>query len=301
MKIVYINKLSDIVNKENLCLALGYFDGIHLGHLQLIEECNKVAKEKGLTSALLTFDPAPNSVLRPSTYLGNINSLDDKLKIIESLGIEKVYVFKFCKELANLSKEEFISKILLKLKTKYIVCGFDFTFGYKGLGDSKFLQNYFDISIIDEYKVDGEKVSTSRIKNALINGDIKTCNKLLGYNFMISGPVIHGLKNGRKIGYPTANIDHNGYVLPKKGVYACYTYIDGKKYKSMVNVGNHPTISKLDKPIIESYILDFDEEIYNKNIKIEFIEYIRDEKKFENVENLKNRLNLDTKLIAKIL
>ena len=113
--------------------------------------------------------------------------------------------------------------------------------------------------------------------------------------------VVHGLKNGRKIGYPTANIDHNGYVLPKKGVYACYTYIDGKKYKSMVNVGNHPTISTLDNPIIESYILDFNEDIYEKNIKIEFIEYVREEKKFENIENLKNRINLDTKLIAKIL
>ena len=301
MEVIYINDLNDIRNSEELCLALGYFDGIHLGHLQLIEECNKIAKKKNLVSSLLTFDPAPSSILNPEKYLGNINSLNDKLDIIASLGIKKVFVFHFTKQLASLTKDEFVQNILLKLKIKHIVCGFDFTYGYMGLGNAEDLKNHFELSIIEEYKVDNKKVSTTRIKNCLLNGDIQTCNKLLGYNFTIKGKVVHGLKNGRKLGYPTANINHNGYILPKKGVYACYTYVDGIKYKSMVNVGNHPTISQLSEPIIESYIFDFNEDIYGKNITIEFIDYTREEKNFDNAENLKNRLNLDTKLIAKIL
>ena len=301
MKIKIIENINDIKESEKIAICLGYFDGIHLGHQKLIEECLRVSKEKGLVPSLLTFDPAPSKVLNKDKFRGNINSNEQKFKILEALGIEHVYVLKFDTSVASLSKDDFINSILKPLNVKSVICGFDFTFGYKGLGKPEYLKNFFDVSVVSEFLMDDLKVSTTRIANLISEGKVKDANRLLGYNYTITGEVVHGLKNGKKIGYPTANINDNGYLLPKKGVYACYTYIDGKKYKSMVNVGNHPTIECLKTPIIESYIFDFNQEIYGKTIGIEFIDYVRIEQNFNSIENLKSRLNLDTKLIANIL
>ena len=301
MKVTYIDDINNIKEQDKICLCLGYFDGLHLGHQELIKECIKVSKEKNLIPSLLTFDPSPNKVLNPEKFNGNINNIEQKIELLDKYGIQNVYILSFNKNIASLTKDEFINHILKPLNVNHIVCGFDFTYGYKGLGKGEDLKEFFEVSIVKEYLMDNEKVSTTRILKCLNDGDVKEAHRLLGYPYTIKGEVVHGLKNGKRIGYPTANIDDNGFYLPKNGVYACYTIIDGKKYKSMVNVGNHPTIQKLSKSIIESYIFDFNEEIYGKMIEISFIDYVRPEKNFNSVENLKNRLNLDTKLIANIL
>ncbi|MDY4787738.1 MAG: riboflavin biosynthesis protein RibF [Bacilli bacterium] len=301
MEVIYIDDLNKIENRQSLVMCLGYFDGLHLGHQELIKKCREVSKDKNLVSSLLTFDPSPSKVLNLKKFKGNLTSLEDRLNLINQFGIEKVFVLKFDLHVASITKEDFIKQILQKLNVKDVVVGFDFSFGKFGEGNNEYLKQFFNVHIVDELKYNGEKIASSYIANLLIDGDVSLANKLLGHNYIISGEVIHGYKNGKKIGYPTANINYGDYVLLKRGVYACYTYVNGCKYKSMVNVGSHPTIKELDKPIIESYIFDFYEDIYGQIIKIEFIKYIREEEKFSSLEKLKSRLNLDTKLIANIL
>lgn len=300
-----IIKLNDYFNLSTrpIVMCIGYFDGIHLGHQQLIINTVKIAQQQNMEPVLFTFDPSPSKVLNKRKYFGELTSLQDRDKLLQSMGINTLVVMDFNSQTMMKSPDDFIREIIIKMNVKTLVCGFDFRFGHLGKGNAKTLQNCteFNTIVIPSFDYDGAKVSTSRIVELLKNKSVNKANSLLGHNYKINGFVIRGLNNGGRIGYKTANIELGDYVMPSIGVYACYAHYNGNKYKAMVNVGIHPTISQLDKPIMEVHILFFDQDLYGKFLEIEFVEYIRDEVKFDNVDNLKSQLFMDTKTIAKIL
>ena len=278
MKVIYINNLNEIFNKEELSLMLGNFDGFHLGHKELLKVLLKINTKKGL----LTFCPHPSTIFNESKFY-SLDTIEDKEDYLKDY-IDYIIVLKTSKEILNSSKETFIN-FLIKNNVKSVVCGNDYTFGYKKEGNVKDL-NVFDLHLVKDFKIENKRVSSTLIRECLKNGEIEAANKLLGRYYFIKGIVTKGAKIGRTIGFPTANIEDTEYLLPKKGVYFCYAYVDDQKYKAMVNIGINPTINLIDKVRLEAHILDFNKDIYDKEIKIEFIKKLRDEKKFKSKEEL---------------
>ena len=289
--------LNDKVDLSNTYLTIGFFDGLHIGHKDLINK----AKELGEVS-LLSFSMDMKSILRnkePEFLL----TKKQKIEMLKSLGISKFIELRFDEKLKNSSKEEFLS-FLKELNPKGIIVGEDFTFSKNAEGKSKDLlklkEEGFEIYIIPLHQYNSIKISSTEIKNLLHQNKIEKANNLLGYNFFYDGIVIHGLENGRKINFPTANmkLEENKIKL-NHGVYKTLTCIDNKIYKSMTNIGNHPTIDKLNENIIETNIIDFNKDIYNKSIRVYFLSFIREQKDFKSLDNLKEQLNKDIE-IAKI-
>jgi len=277
-------------------IGLGYFDGVHLGHQELIKHISQMSQNKAVLSSILTFSDSIDKVLGKD-FLGEITPLNHRLKLFEELGIDICYVLEFNEEIAKLSKDDFITEILNKLNIQGCVCGQDYHFGYKGQGDINYLKEYFDVDVVD-FKIDSfdtsVKISSSTIIKYIKEGRIDVANSLLGKPYKIIGRVIKGLGNGHKIGFPTANIEYGDYVLPLNGVYAVKINVNNNEYKGLCNIGTHPTIDELNKESLEVYILDFDQDIYDEEVEISFIKRLRDEKHFENVENLKKQLKSDT-------
>lgn len=276
---------------ENSSLLLGYFDGVHKGHQELI----RLAKESSSFVSVLLFDRNIGSLLpETSKGLNELTPLDDKLDIFESFGVERAYIIHTDLAFLALSKDEFIQKVLLPINPRIIVVGEDYTFGRKKEGDVAYLKKAFNL-ITSPLLVDKlGKISTRTIISLIKEGNIAQANEELGYMYSIKGNVAHGLENGRKIGFPTANISPNKpYVIPKRGVYAGYVNLDNKKYQAIINVGNNPTVGKLKDDIIEAHVISFDDDIYNKDISISFLAYLRDEKKFESLEELRKQLEYD--------
>ena len=280
--------------EEGIALTLGYFDGLHIGHLSLINE----AKNSRRKSALLSFN-MDGITLKRNTLLTTLNDRED---ILEKLGVDYFLVLNFSKEVMQLSPQEFVEKILRKLNVKEVIIGHDYTFGYKKSGNKDYLiyynHRFFDVCLVPDIIRNGKKISTTYLLEELSNGNISLVNEFLTRNYKVKGRVVKGLNNGKTISYPTANIElSDPYALPKKGVYFTYTIVDGIRYKSMTNIGNHPTISPLSENIIETHIFDFSEDIYDKEIEIEFVEFLREEKKFSSLEELKEQLKKDESYI----
>ena len=196
---------------------------------------------------------------------------------------------------------DFINEFIVKTNIKHIICGFDFHFGKNGEGNFETLiqneKNDYEVSVIKKQEYNHHKISSSYLKEALTNGDVELVEKLLGRYYCVSGKVVHGLKNGRKIGFPTVNIDANNYFLPKNGVYGVIIVIDGKRYLGMANLGYNPTFNVLTKVSLEVNIFDFDQDVYGKNVTVFFIKKIRYEKRFNSIDELINQLNQDSKQI----
>lgn len=285
-------KIGDNVPKlENGSLLLGYFDGVHKGHQELI----RIAKENSSFSSVLLFDTNIGTLLPESKKdVRELTSLEDKLNIFESFGIDRAYIVHTDLAFLALRKEKFIQKVLKPINPSLIVVGEDYTFGYKKEGTISFLKEYFPIISSPLLKDSFGKVSTRTIISLIEKGDVKDANEELTYLYSLKGKVIHGLENGRKIHYPTANILlSNNYVIPKRGVYAGYVFLDSTKYQAIINIGNNPTVGKLKNDILEAHILNFNQDIYNKDIKVSFLDFIRDEKKFSSLEDLKIQLDYD--------
>ena len=283
--------------KDEISLCLGYFDGIHIGHIELI----KKAKESKYKSAILTFNMLGVNFKRNEL----ITSLADREKVLKELGLDYYFVLDFDESIMKLNPDEFIEKILHKLNVKEVVVGQDYTFAYKKSGNVDYLKNYenkfYDIKVVDDILFNDKKISTTEIISFIKDGKIDIANNLLNRPYKILGKVNKGLSNGKKIDFPTANINlSDKYVLPKNGVYFTYTIVDNVRYKSMTNVGVHPTISKLDKMIVETHIFNFNDNLYDKEIEIEFILYLRDETKFASLNELKEQLKKDKEEIMNI-
>ena len=293
MEVIRIS-LKSLVKLDDITLCLGYFDSLHLGHLTLIKKSMNLGKKVGV----LTMDPNPSSFFIDNVK--EINSIDDKIGILKEVGVDYFIILETDRELLNISAERFVKDILIPLGVKNVVCGFDYHFGKDKQGDSDMLSYYeeFDTYVCDPIVDNEEKVSTTLIKSLLKDGNIKRVNKLLTREYQIKGKVIRGNSLGHTIGYPTANIElDESKLYPKVGVYSGYAIVDGIKYLSMINIGTHPTIKELSKEIIEVHIINQNIDLYNKEITLIFKDFIRNEKKFNSLEELINQLDFDKEKI----
>lgn len=292
------------IDKNNippLAMALGYFDGVHLGHKRVILESKKTAEQKGLKSAVMTFDPHPSVVLRKSSmHVHYITPLKEKIQIIEELGVEYLFVVHFTEEFANLLPQEFIDQYIIGLNVQHVVAGFDYTYGRMGKGTMETLpfhsRGQFSFTTIPKYSIGVEKISSTWIRNYLIEGKMEQLPALLGRYYTTSGIVIHGDKRGRTLGFPTANVDLNSeYMIPPIGVYSVKMKVDGKWYSGVCNVGHKPTFKKETalKPSVEVHLFNFNDDIYGKEVQVEWHQYLRKEQKFSGINELIAQIERD--------
>ncbi|MCD8028241.1 MAG: bifunctional riboflavin kinase/FAD synthetase [Erysipelotrichaceae bacterium] len=298
MKVIHLDG-HRIPIKEHVVSAIGYFDGLHLGHMALVKEALNVSQTKGYKSALMTFDHQPGYILGYLKEEKYLSSMLDRKEILEKLGVDYLFIIDFSKDVAKLSPDTFIQKYIANASIEHLVCGFDFRFGYQNQGDASYLLDYpnLDISIIDEVIYNNEKISSSRIRQCLDQGHIEEANILLGRNYTITGKIIKGRQIGRTIGFATANIEYKNYYLPKRGVYVVKAYIHNQEYMGMCNIGLNPTFSELSHYSLEVNILDFDDDIYGEYLKVEFYDMIRGEKTFDNRQGLIQQLMHDQQYI----
>lgn len=282
-------------------MALGYFDGVHLGHQKVIGTAKQIAEEKGLTLAVMTFHPHPSHVLgRDKEPKDLITPLEDKINQIEQLGTEVLYVVKFNEVFASLSPKQFIDKYIIGLNVRHAVAGFDFTYGKYGKGTMETMPDDLDgkagCTMVEKLTEQDKKISSSYIRTALQNGDVELANVLLGQPYFIKGIVIHGDKRGRTIGFPTANVGlNNSYIVPPTGVYAVKAEVNGEVYNGVCNIGYKPTFyeKRPEQPSIEVNLFDFDQEVYGAAIKIEWYKRIRSERKFNGIKELTEQIEKD--------
>lgn len=286
-------------------ITLGNFDGVHIGHTRIIEKTVSIAREYGIKSFVVTFEPHPIAFFGHRVDL--LTNLEKKNQILETMGVDFHLVMAFNKELMMMDPEVFIREIIVKrLKAKYVVVGYDYKFGSRRKGDFELLKIFssrygYEAYRYDKVVVDNMTVSSSNIRKLLQMGDLSLANKMLGRYYSVLGQVVKGDGIGRLLSYPTANIVVEGFLIPKYGVYATLIDIDGKIYPCVTNVGVRPTIPGKNELRIESFIFGFNDDIYDKKVELFFVEFIRDEMKFENFDDLKNRIAIDCEIAKDIL
>lgn len=304
MKIIYLKEHEFVSSLQPSVIAIGYFDGLHLGHMQLIRRVEKIASQTGLKKGFMTFNQHPKIVFGQNDFQ-YLMTLQQKISIIEKRGFDYFFVIEFNQSVAQKKPDEFINDYIVKNHIKYIVCGFDFHFGDHGKGDSQTLKNLsqqkYQVDVIDKFEIEHKKVSSSLIRHYIHEGMISKANLLLDRPYCIRGKVIHGLKNGHKIGFPTANVEVGQYVILKRGVYAVYIYVNQRRYKGMANIGLNPTIGVLNKISLEVHIFDFDEDIYGETVDVDFIAYTRGEIHFDSLDQLSRQLESDKRYIDQLL
>lgn len=289
-----------------LVATIGFFDGVHRGHRFLIEKVIATAEAAGMASATITLDRHPSEILRPDSPTPLLSKLENKIKLLEQAGTDHVFVLHFNKELAALSAKAFMQRVLKEqLNVQKLIIGYDNKFGNNPKEDFDNYAAYgkeLGIEVIKcpEFTDDGMHICSSVIRKLITTGQIEAANKALGYEYTLRGKVVPGFQNGRKLGFPTANmgLNDNLSVIPKNGVYAVKIFIEGhdKPYFGMTNIGIRPTFHGKFVSI-ESNIFNFKEDIYGKNIGINFVKYIREEKKFDGLEELKQQLKADQQAI----
>lgn len=283
-------------NGINLCL--GFFDGLHQGHLSLIGQ----ALKDGHPTGVLTFDGNLKFLTDKREEAGLLTTVEDREQILDSLGVDYLFVVPFTSDIMNMSSQDFMEKILKPLRPSCLYVGADFSFGQGGKGTPQVLMEDFKVKVVSFLTTDrGLKISASYISALVRKGKVKEAAKWLGKNYSLSGQVVHGLGNGgAKLGYPTANIrPDKDYIVPMNGVYATYTVMEGKEFLSMTDIGFHPTIDKLMAVSIESNLFDFAGDAYSERVRLIFLDRIRDEKKFSSIEELIKQLAKDKEKILK--
>ena len=295
-------------NRYNVC-TVGYFDGVHLGHKKIIERLVSDAKKNDGKSILVSFWPHPRKVLYPNDHFDFIQSSDDKFKSLQKFGIDILYLIEFTEEFSNVTADDFIDQILeKKLKINKLIIGYNHHFGFRREGNFKYLAGKKDeLSFkIEEVKrkeiSENLNISSSEIRNKIKEGDISKANQMLGYRYFISGKVVKGDGIGKKLEFPTANIEirDDGKLLPRDGVYAGFTYVSDKKYYGMINIGFRPTLNGSERRL-EMNLFDYGSEIYGESMEISFVKRIRDEKRFRNLKELSKQLRVDKIETLKII
>lgn len=300
MKLVRLTHPHTLVGCPPTCMALGFFDGVHRGHQAVIEAAVQYANTHQLTSAVMTFDPHPSVVLgRGVQHVQMITPLERKVQQIEQLGVDTLYVVEFTTAFADLLPQQFVDQYIIGLNVKHVVAGFDFSYGRLGKGTMETLpfhaREQFTATTVHKLEHEAEKVSSTRIRELLANGEVDGVEALLGRTYTTSGVVVDGEKRGRTIGFPTANIELNAdYIVPKPGVYAVKAVVNGVKYGAVCNVGYKPTFHKEQlKLSIEVHIFEFNASIYGDTVTIEWHKRIRDEKKFNGIDALIAQIHAD--------
>ncbi|WP_100404443.1 bifunctional riboflavin kinase/FAD synthetase [Bacillus solitudinis] len=302
MEIIYLQHpiVASTLHVRPSVMAVGYFDGVHNGHKCVINTASKIAEEFEIDLTVMTFDPHPKEVLRlldePMQF---ITPLQDKIKKIERLGVDTLYVVRFTPEFAKLTPQQFVDDYLIDLDVKHVVAGFDFTYGTLGKGTMETLlfhaRNRFTKTTVDKFKEGDFKVSSTEIRKRLAEGRVDDIPRFLGEEYRVTGIVIDGEKRGRTIGFPTANIELvDRYVVPKLGVYAVEMKIGSNVYQGISNIGYKPTFHEQSNlPTIEVHLFSFDENIYGETVEIIWKKRIRNEKKFSGIDDLVKQISLD--------
>ena len=287
-------------NKSPSIITIGTFDGVHIGHQKIIQRLVETGKKKTLKSIVLTFFPHPRMVLQPDFDIKLLHSINERKSVISQFGLDELVIKKFTKAFANLSAEDYVKQILVdELNAKHIIIGYDHHFGKNrtaNIDDLKIYGNTYGFTVeeISAQDIEDVAVSSTKVRQALLVGDIATANSYLGYAYFISGKVVRGKGIGKTLNFPTANIDvlETYKLIPKDGVYVVQSDIDGHKVFGMMNIGNNPTF-KGNKQSIEVHFFDFDRNLYDNLLKVEILHRLRDEYKFESVDLLKTQLRND--------
>ncbi|APX99203.1 bifunctional riboflavin kinase/FAD synthetase [Lacinutrix venerupis] len=290
----------DRINNKDTVITIGTFDGVHIGHQKIIQRLIEVGKTKDLTPTILSFFPHPRMVLQKDANIKLLNTLEEKKNILKQFGLDNLIIKKFTQEFSRLTAEEFVETVLVKqLNAKYIIIGYDHQFGRNRTANINDLKNFgnqygFEVEEITAQDIDDVSVSSTKIRKALTEGDITTANNFLGYPFIISGTVEKGKGLGRTINFPTANIavSEDYKLIPKQGVYIVKTNINNEIIYGMMNIGTNPTVNGKTQTI-EVHFFNFKNNIYNQEIKIELLQRLRDEQKFESINALTEQLVRD--------
>ncbi|MDL4840109.1 riboflavin biosynthesis protein RibF [Aquibacillus rhizosphaerae] len=307
-RLTYPQQLNKSEFQETVA-AIGFFDGIHRGHQKVIKQAIEIANEQGKKSAVVTFYPHPSVVLKKKDMrVDYLTPLTEKENLLNEMGIDTLYVITFNTELSKLEPQSFIDHYIIGLNIKHLVAGFDFSYGYKGEGSmdtiEKHARGVFEYTVVKPKKEENnQKISSTLIREHLRNGNIEQANKLLGRPLSARGIVVEGDKRGRTIGFPTANIEvTDPFLLPKVGVYAVTVKLQGKRFAGMANLGYKPTFKEnIKKPSIEVHIFDYKKDIYGKELIVEWHKYIRNELKFNGIDELVNQIKLDEQEIRTFL
>lgn len=287
--------LKNALSSHPTILTLGTFDGVHQGHRTIISKLTSESKKHDLKSIILTFFPHPRNIVS-SKKIKSISTIDEKIQIFSELNLDELIIQNFNKSFSEMGAEEFIKLLVNNLNLKKIIVGYNHRFGKNRSADIDVLRDFstkydFEVVEIKAFEVEKIKISSTKIRNAIDNGNIDVCNNYLGYNFNINGIVVKGKSIGKSIGFPTANINiaEEYKIIPKNGVYLVRCFFEKNKFYGMMNIGYNPTFGSNEKTI-EVNIFDFSKDLYDKNIRIEFLKFIRDEIKFDNAEELQNQL-----------
>jgi len=303
------NNIDEFTAVNNAVVTIGTFDGVHLGHRKIISGIKELAESTGGETVILTFFPHPRMILHPEDEsLKLITTIAEKAELMERIGVDHLIITPFSRDFSNQSAESYIRDVLVnKIGTKKIVIGYDHRFGKDRQGGFEDLQRLspvygFDVVEIPEQDINEVAISSTRIRNALLSGDIHLANAFLGYPFFITGKVVRGDQIGRQLGYPTANIvvEEKYKLIPCDGIFAVTVIIADQKYKGMAYIGSRPTVNGLTRNI-EVNIFDFNEEIYNQTIRMEFHHYIRGDVKFSSLDELKVQLAQDKVDVLKVM
>ncbi|NRA50287.1 MAG: bifunctional riboflavin kinase/FAD synthetase [Phaeodactylibacter sp.] len=296
------NDLNDLPDFQNAVLTIGSFDGVHLGHQQILDRVKALARQCDGESLVITFHPHPRLVIYPKdNSLQLITSIDEKVELMRRYGIDNVIVVPFTVEFSQQSADEYIQKFLVeKFHPKYIVIGYDHHFGLNRQGDINYLrwhgeQSGYEVVEIAKHEVEDIAVSSTKIRKALEEGAVDQAQRLLGHHFSLTGTVVHGNKIGKKIGFPTANLDlgNRHKLLPPAGIYAVFVHHKGQRYGGMLYIGDRPTLKEYQNKTIEVNIFDFEKEIYGDKLRLELIARTRNDQAFENLEQLSEQLAVD--------
>ena len=294
------NNINEFNSTDNTILTIGTFDGVHLGHQKVLERLTNSAKENNLESTVLTFFPHPRTILNPNKPLKLINSVKERTELLNRSKVDNLIIHPFDKNFSELDPEKYVVEILVKkLKAKIILIGYDHKFGKNRTADITDLKIYgkkygFKVIEIKAKEISNIAISSTKIRKAISEGNISTAKKYLGYDFSLSGKIVHGKSIGRTLGFPTANIEvkEEYKLLPKNGVYLIQSVINHNKYFGMMNIGIKPTIKESSKTI-EVNFFDFEGDLYHKNIEVNIKKFIRDEIKFDSLELLKSQIQKD--------
>lgn len=298
-------ELASVSAQKETIVTVGVFDGIHAGHRYLLEKLRQQAADTSLLSAVVTFDPHPQSVLRPNKPVAYLTSLGDRIKGLRELGIDVIAVLTFSSEVAQLTAQEFISLVKKQLRMRHLMVGPDFTLGRGRHGNAQLLRALgremrFSVEIIPPYTINGEVVSSTLVRQALSMGHMEKVRRLMGHYFRLGGKTITSDRRGRVLGFPTANLDINPQqALPRNGVYATITWIDGKEFASATNIGVRPTFGQ-GKKTVETHLLHYDQDLHGREIKVEFVRKLRDEQRFLSSEELKAQIARDIQEVEAI-
>ena len=302
MKVDMIKTHGEPVLTEPVCACIGYFDGLHSGHRALIDETIRRAKAAGCESALITFSPDPWITIGRMQKVQHLTTLQQRIELAGKMGIDRVIVLDFVKEMAELSPSAFIDMLAEHCRLKALICGFDFHYGKFGSGSVETLKaeaaGRFDVVVIEAVNDQGDKISSSRISRCLEQGDVAEAGRLLGYPYEIRGVVVHGRQKGREWGFPTANLKtEEETLLPLGGVYAGEAESGGRSWKAMINIGHNPTCNPVRELSVEANLLDCAEDFYDQPMRLRFYKRLRTERQFASLQELIEQLHRDQQAV----